>query len=415
MAFSTALSGLTAASSDLDVTANNIANSNTIGFKEARAQFADVYAAGAVNLNNSVIGQGVRLSSTAQQFTQGNISTSSSNLDLAISGDGFYTLKSANGYVYSRNGQFAENKSGDVVSSTGQALQVYPPLVNGGFNTGTLSNLNLQTAQSAPLATTTGTVILNLPANTTPPTVTPFNAALSSTYNQSTSTQVYDSLGNAYPATMFFSAVAAAPAATPPVPPNTWSVNMTVNGVTAGPAQNLTFNSSGAVISPVGGVLPFNSFAPTSGGLPMNLAFNFNQTTQYGGQFGVTSIVQNGYATGQLSTVAINPTGIVSAVYTNGRSTQLGQLAMANFPNPQGLKQLGDTNWSETFTSGTVVSGVAGSAGFGSIQSGALESSNVDLTTQLVKMITAQRAFQANAQVITTANQESQTIINIGH
>jgi flagellar hook protein FlgE len=406
MAFSTALSGLTAASSDLDVTANNIANANTIGFKDARAQFADVYAAGAVNLNNSVIGQGVRLSSTRQQFTQGNISTSSSNLDLAISGDGFYTLKSANGLVYSRNGQFGEDKSGNVISSTGQALQVYPPLVNGGFNTGTLSNLNLQTAQSAPLATTTAQIILNLPANTTPPSVAPFDPTNSLTYNQSTSTTVYDSLGNAYPATMFFSQQAA--------PPNTWSVNMTINGASAGPAQTLTFGSSGAVTAPVGGVLNFNGFTPTSGALPMTLAFNFGQTTQYGGQFGVTSIVQNGYATGQLSTVAIDPTGIVSAVYTNGRSTQLGQLAMATFPNPQGLKSLGDTNWSETFTSGTVVSGVAGSAGFGSIQSGALESSNVDLTTQLVDMITAQRAFQANAQVITTANQESQTIINIG-
>jgi flagellar hook protein FlgE len=420
MAFSTALSGLTAASSDLDVTANNIANSNTVGFKEARAQFADVYAAGAVNLNNSVIGQGVRLSSTAQQFTQGNISTSSSNLDLAISGDGFYTLKSANGYVYSRNGQFGEDKSGNVISSTGQALQVYPPLINGGFNTGTLSNLNLQTAQSAPLATTTGTVILNLPANTAPPIVTPFNPANSQTYNQSTSTQVYDSLGNAYPATMFFSAVAPAAAVVGPpavaaIPPNTWTVNMTVNGASAGPAQHLTFSSSGAVALPVGGTLNFNGFTPASGALPMTLAFNFGSTTQYGGQFGVSSIVQNGYATGQLSTVAIDPTGIVSAVYTNGRSTQLGQLAMANFPNPQGLKQLGDTNWSETFTSGTVVQGVANSAGFGSIQSGALEASNVDLTTQLVNMITAQRAFQANAQVITTANQESQTIINIGH
>jgi len=414
MAFSTALSGLTAASSDLDITANNIANSNTIGFKEARAQFADVYATGAVNLNNSVIGQGVRLSSTAQQFTQGNISTSSSNLDLAISGDGFYTLKDANGYVYSRNGQFGEDKLGNVISSTGQALQVYPPLINGGFNTGTLSNLNLQTAQSAPLATTTGSVILNLPANTTPPTVAPFDPTNSLTYNQSTSTTVYDSLGNAYPATMYFSAVA--PAAGPPViPANTWSVNMTVNGVSAGPAQNLTFSSTGAVVAPVGGGLNFNGFTPTDGALPMTLAFNFGKTTQYGGQFGVTSITQNGYATGQLSTVAIDPTGIVSAVYTNGRSTELGQLALANFPNPQGLKQLGDTNWSETFTSGTVVQGVAGSAGFGSIQSGALESSNVDLTTQLVDMITAQRAFQANAQVITTANQESQTIINIGH
>jgi flagellar hook protein FlgE len=414
MAFSTALSGLTAASSELDVTANNIANSNTIGFKDARAQFADVYAAGAVNLNNSVIGQGVRLSSTKQQFTQGNISTSSSNLDLAISGDGFYTLKDANGYAYSRNGQFGEDKSGNVISSTGQALQVYPPLLNGGFNTGTLSNLNLQTAQSAPLATSIGTVILNLPANTPPPANAPFNATDSTTYSQSTSTTVYDSLGNAYPATMYFSAVPAVPATVPPTAtPNTWSVNMTVNNQTAG-SGTLVFNSSGAVTTPINGNLPFN-YAPPNGALPMALNFNFSKTTQYGGQFGVSSITQNGYATGQLSTVAIDPTGIVSAVYTNGRSTQLGQLAMANFPNPQGLKQLGDTNWSETFTSGTVVKGVAGSAGFGSIQSGALESSNVDLTTQLVNMITAQRAFQANAQVITTANQESQTIINIGH
>src|ERR1700688_1606270 len=405
--FSIALSGLTASSSDLEITANDIANANTVGFKGSRAEFADVYASGAVNLNTSVTGEGVRLASTSQQFTQGNISTSSSNLDLAISGDGFFTLKDANGVVYSRNGQFAEDSSGNVVSSTGQALQVYPPLVNGGFNTGALSDLNLQTAQSAPQATTTGTVILNLPANTTPPTVTPFNAANSQTYNQSTSTTVYDSLGNAYPATMFFAQQAA--------PPNTWSVNMTVNGVSAGPASTLTFGSNGAVTAPVGGVLNFNGFTPTSGALPMTLAFNFGATTQYGGGFGVTSITQNGYATGQLSTVAIDPTGIVSAVYTNGRSTELGQLAMANFPNPQGLKQLGDTNWSQTFTSGNVVQGTASSAGFGSIQSGALESSNVDLTTELVNMITAQRSFDSNAQVITTANQESQTVIQISH
>jgi flagellar hook protein FlgE len=147
----------------------------------------------------------------------------------------------------------------------------------------------------------------------------------------------------------------------------------------------------------------------------MNMSFNFGQTTQYGGEFGVTSLVQDGYTTGQLSTVSIDSTGIVSAVYTNGRTTQLGQIAMANFPNPGGLKQLGDTNWAQTYTSGTVVQGTAGSAGFGSIQSGALESSNVDLTTELVNMITAQRAFQANAQAITTANQLSQTVINITH
>jgi flagellar hook protein FlgE len=161
--------------------------------------------------------------------------------------------------------------------------------------------------------------------------------------------------------------------------------------------------------------LAFNGYAPTDGASVMNMTFNFGQATQYGGGFGVTSIVQDGYSTGQLSTVSIDPSGIVSAVYTNGRTTQLGQLAMANFPNPQGLKQLGDTNWAQTFTSGAVVQGTAGAAGFGNIQAGALESSNVDLTTQLVEMITAQRAFQANAQSITTANQLSQTVINITH
>jgi flagellar hook protein FlgE len=405
-AFSIGLSGLTAASSDLDVTANNIANADTVGFKDSRSEFADVYTQGAVNLNTSVVGEGVRLAATAQQFTQGNISTTSSNLDMAISGDGFFTLKDANGYVYSRNGQFSEDKNGNVVNATGQALQVYPPTAAGGFNTGALTNLNLQTAQSAPLATTSGSVILNLPTSSTVPTVTPFDPTNSATYNQSTSTTVYDSLGTAYPATFYFTQTAT---------PNQWTVNVTVNGTQVGAAQNLTFSNAGAVTVPAGGALAFNGFTPPDGAQAMNMSFNFGATTQYGGSFGVTSITQNGYATGQLSTVAINSTGVVSAVYTNGRSTQLGQLALANFPDPQGLKQLGDTNWAETFTSGNVIQGAAGSTGFGNIQSGALESSNVDLTTQLVNMITAQRTFQANAQVITTANQLSQTVINIAH
>jgi flagellar hook protein FlgE len=405
--FSIALSGLTAASSDLDVTANNVANSNTVGFKESRAEFADVFAAGAVNLNTSAVGEGVRLAATAQQFTQGNISTSGSNLDLAISGDGFFTLQDpSNGIVYSRNGQFSEDKNGNVVTATGQALQVYPPTTTGGFNTGALSDLNLQTAQSTPLATTGGTVILNLPAGTKPPTGGAFDPTNPATYNQSTSTTVFDSLGNSYPATFFFTQTATA---------GLWNVNMTVNGVLNGTTNQLQFSPTGAVTPPASGALNFPGFAPGDGAAPMNMTFNFAQTTQFGGGFGVTSIIQNGFATGQLSTVSIDPTGVVSAVYTNGRSTQLGQLALANFPDPQGLKQLGDTNWAETFSSGTHISGTAGSAGFGNVQSGALEASNVDLTTELVNMITAQRAFQANAQVITTSNQLSQTVINITH
>ncbi len=403
--FNIALSGLTAASTELDVVSNNIANADTVGFKSSRTEFADVYAAGSVNLNEDAVGQGVRVDSVAQQFTQGDVTTTGSSLDLAINGNGFFTLQDASGTVYSRNGEFTQDSNGNVVNATGQALQVYPPTANGGFNTGTTTDLNLQTAQSAPLATTTGTAILNLPAASTAP-VLPFDPTNPATYNQSTSTTVYDSLGNAQTATFYFTQTAV---------PNQWTVNMTVDGASAGPAQTLTFSQTGAVTAPAGGLLAFNGYAPTDGAAPMNMSFNFGQTTQYGGTFGVTSVIQNGYATGQLSTVSIDATGIVSAVYTNGRTTNLGQIAMANFPNPGGLEQLGDTNWAATFQSGTVVQGTAGSAQFGSIQSGALESSNVDLTTELVNMITAQRAFQANAQAITTANQNSQTIIAINH
>ena len=402
--FAIALSGLDAANSALDVTSNNIANANTTGFKNSQVEFADVYASGAVALNTSTGGEGVRVVTSAQQFTQGDINSTSSPLDMAINGNGFFTLQSPSGIVYTRNGTFSEDQTGNVVSATGQYLQVYPPLPNGGFNTGALQNLNLQTAQSAPQATSSGTVILNLPSNDAVPSQAPFDPTNPETYSQSTSTTVYDSLGNSYPATYYFSQTAA---------PGVWDVNMTVNGTQVGGTQTLTFNNAGTVTSPANGDLTFNGFTPTDGASPIDMTFNFSQTTEYGQQFGVTSIVQNGYTTGQLSTVAIDDSGVVSAVYTNGRSTQLGQLAIANFPNPQGLQQLGDTNWAQTFSSGSVVQGTAGSAGFGTVQSSALESSNVDLTTELVNLITEQRAFHANAQVVTTADQLSQTVIGI--
>jgi flagellar hook protein FlgE len=402
--FNIALSGLTAASSALDITSNNIANADTTGFKSSQAEFGDVFSSSAVNLNTSSSGEGVQLLSSAQQFTQGDITTTSSPLDMAISGNGFFTLDSPSGYVYTRNGEFTEDQNGNVTTATGQFLQVYPPLANGGFNTGALQNLNLNTAQSAPQATSTGVVTLNLPSNDTAPTAAPFDPTNPDTYSQSTSTTVYDSLGNSYPATFYF---------TQTTTPGTWDVDMTVNGTQVGAAQTLTFNSAGTLTTPANGNVSFGGYTPADGATAMNMTFNFGDTTQYGTAFGVNSITQNGYTTGQLSTVSVDSTGVVSAVYTNGRSTDLGQLAIANFPNPQGLQQLTDTNWAQTFASGTVVQGTAGSAGFGTVQSSALESSNVDLTTELVNMITEQRAFQANAQVITTADQMSQTVIGI--
>jgi flagellar hook protein FlgE len=395
---------LTAANSALDITSNNIANADTTGYKNSQAEFGTVFSSGAVNLNTSTAGEGVQLVASPQQFTQGDITTTSSPLDMAISGNGFFTVSGTNGFVYTRNGEFQEDKDGNVTTSTGQFLQVYPPLANGGFNTGALENLNLNTAQSAPVATSTGTVNVNLPSNDTVPAAAPFDPTNPDTYSQSTSTTVYDSLGNSYPATFYYTQTAT---------PGLWDVNMTVNGTQVGGTQTLKFSSAGTVTTPANGELTFAGFNPTDGATAMNMTFNYSNSTQYGTQFGVNSITQNGYTTGQLSTVSVDSTGVVSAVYTNGRSTQLGQLAIANFPNPQGLQQLSDTDWAQTFASGTVVQGTAGSAGFGTVQASALENSNVDLTTELVNMITEQRAFQANAQVITTADQLSQTVIGI--
>jgi len=214
---------------------------------------------------------------------------------------------------------------------------------------------------------------------------------------------VYDSLGAAHTASLYFTNTA----------PNTWNAQLYVDGNAVGPVQPLTYSPSGALLTPPGGLVPFNQYTPATGANPMTMTFNFNSTTQYGNAFGVTAVAQDGYTTGLLSGISIGNTGIVQAQYTNGRSVNLGQVAMANFANPQGLAQLGDNSWAASSASGSAVNGVAGGSGFGSISSGSLEESNVDTTTSLVDMITAQRAFQANAQMIQTEDQVTQTIIGI--
>ncbi len=404
MPFRIALSGLNAATADLNVTANNIANSNTAGFKLSRAQFADVFAAGSTDFRTNQVGNGVRLSKIAQQFAQGSISFTDSNLDLAVSGSGFFTLHDPSGYTYSRNGSFSVDRNGFVVSDKAQRLQVYPALAGGGFNTGTLSDISLQTTQSPPQATTSGTVGINLPASAAPPAVAVFDPTNPLSYTNSTSTAVYDSLGNLYTGTYYFIKAAAT---------NSWDVALTINGTQVGGLTPLTFSATGQLLTPAGGAITFPAFTPPSGALPINITSNFGNSTQFGDQFAVNSLTQDGFASGRLTGIDIDASGVVFARFTNGRSTQLGQLALSSFPNPQGLRQLGDTTWGETFDAGNVIRGTPGSASFGLIQAGALEQSNVDLTKELVNMITAQRNFQANAQMITTSDQITQTIINI--
>jgi flagellar hook protein FlgE len=404
MAFRLALSGLNAASTELSVTANNIANTQTTGFKGSRAQFAEVFSVSAQGVSSSAIGNGVRVADVAQQFEQGNIDSTGNALDLAVSGQGFFVVSEGGGLLYSRAGAFQVDRDGYVVNSRNQRLQTYPPTPGGGFNTGALSDLRLVTTESAPAATTNVEVVLNLPANATPPPVAPFDVANPDTYNHSTSMTIYDSLGAAHTATVYFSRTANT---------NEWEKRLFVDGTAVGGAQLLQYSNRGTLTSPAGGQIAFPPYTPATGAAPLTLNYDLDTTTQYGGTFAVNAVVQDGYTTGRLIGIDINETGVVQARFTNGRSQPLGQVALAQFSNPNGLQQLGDTNWGETFTSGQALRGVAGNAGLGLIQAGALEASNVDITEQLVNMITSQRNFQANAQMISTSDQITQAIINI--
>ena len=404
MPFRLALSGLNAAQSDLTVTANNIANTATAGFKGSRAEFAELFSVSPQGVSSNAIGNGVRVSNVAQQFTQGNIDFTDNSLDLALSGQGFFILNDGGALAYTRAGAFQVDSQGYIVNARQQRLQVYPPGTNGQFNTGALSDIQLVTSESAPAATTTVDVTLNLPANAAQPTVAVFDPANVNSYNSATSLTTYDSLGAAHTATMYFTKTAN---------PNEWTTQLFVDGTAVGTAQTLQYDNTGALITPAGGTITFPSYTPATGAAPMDMTFDFGTPTQYGGTFNVNAITQDGFTTGRLIGIDIDSTGVVQARFTNGRSLALGQVALANFSNPQGLQQLGDTNWAETFGSGQALRGQAGNSGFGLVQAGALEASNVDITEQLVNMITAQRNFQANAQMISTADAIQQTIINI--
>lgn len=405
MTFRIALSGLSAAQADLTTTANNIANSNTTGFKTARAEFGDVFQTSAYGLSSVNTGGGVRLERVAQNFSQGTVNITNNSLDMALNGSGFFTLKDSSGLSYSRAGNFSTDRDGYVVTGTGSRLQIFPPIAGtSNFNTGTLTDLQLSAGDNPPSATTTLSAELNLPTNQSPPATAVFSASDPSSYNQTTSVTTYDSLGGAHTVSMYYVKTATA---------NTWDMYVSVDGTTLAGSNTLAYSTSGALVTPVSGSVTLPAYTPTNGAAAMNMTLGLDKTTQYGSQFSVSALHQNGYTTGRLTGIDVSPEGIVQARYTNGQSAPLGQLALTNFASPQNLQQLGNTRWGETFTSGQALHGVAGSSNFGQVQAGALEASNVDLTEQLVNMITAQRNFQANSQMIQTSDQITQTIINI--
>ncbi len=408
MSFESGLSGLAAASQDLDVIGNNVANSGTVGFKQSQIQFSDVYANSLSGAGASQIGIGTKVADVAQQFTQGNITATSNPLDVAINGGGFFRMDNNGSVSFTRNGQFQLNNTGYIVDANGDKLTGYTANSNGALSTGAPADLNINTASLPPKLTSTVNALLNLNAASTVP-ANSFNINDPTSYNNATSVSVYDSLGNSHSLQTFYVTNGN----------GSWNVYATSDGVPIGYTPpnppvaigTLNFSTSGTVTSgsPMAVSMPVGTGAAT----PLNISLNYAGTTQYGAQFSVNSLQQNGYTSGQLSNFSIGSDGKINGSYTNGQTATLGQVVLANFTDPNGLQSMGNNQWAATAASGPPLIGAPGSASLGVLQSSATESSNVDLTTELVNMITAQRNYQANAQTIKTEDALTQTLINL--
>lgn len=420
MSFYTSLSGLQAAQTDLAVISHNLANVSTNGFKRSRSEFADVISSAAAQKPTSAIGSGVVVKANRQQFSQGNLVQSQSGLDLAISGDGFFAVKPKLGDAavnYTRNGAFLVDADRYVVDAQGGHLQVFPADGSGAIVTpsaGSAVSLRLPATNGVPVPTGNVSLAVNLPSGEPLPASATFDRFDADSYNYTTQTTIYDVQGNAQTLTNYFRRETVG---TPAAPASSWSVYSFVGDqqlTTGGTgAITLTFDGAGALTSPTG-PSSFDPFTPA--GTPNSQVVSFNLaagTTQKSLSFDLASASQDGAAVGQLQSVAVDDKGIVKASFSNGEAQILGKVLLANFANPSGLRQLGNSYWASTGLSGTAQTGEPGIDGFGDLLSGTVERSNVDITEELVNLIAAQRNFQANAKALDIDKQVSQTIFNI--
>jgi flagellar hook protein FlgE len=435
MGFQQGLSGLNAAAKNLDVIGNNIANASTVGFKASRAEFQDIYAAALNGAGVNQIGIGVTLGAVAQQFTQGNITTTENPLDLAVNGPGFFQVTDGvNPVVYTRNGQFKISREGYIVNNDGLKLLGYPADGTGVIQPGIAGVIQLPTAGIAPQRTNDVTLEFNVDSRV--PIKLPAAGGIilndPTTYNNATSLAVYDTKGQDTALTLYFQK-ASVDATTGET---TWNVYATANGtpVAVDSAGNgITLDAAGnpqqpwtTIVFPRDGGKPLIPNALLNLDIPPStngqgaasldipgIQVNLMNVNENASPFAVTNVLQDGYAPGQLSGILIEGNGIITARYSNGQSKPAGQIEMANFRNPQGLQPLGGNTWARTFASGDAVLGTPAVGNFGQLQAGALEDSNTDLTLELVNMVTAQRIYQANAQTIRTQDQVLQTIVQL--
>ncbi|MDF3874037.1 flagellar hook protein FlgE [Pseudomonas putida] len=431
MSFNIGLSGLNAASTSLNTTGNNIANVGTTGFKSARAEFGDMYANSLfLGSGRYKVGSGVSTQAISQQFTQGNVTTTGASLDLAINGNGFFITSNNGSNSYTRAGAFGTDSSGNIVDANGNRLQGYGVNADGDLVSGVLTDLTVSTAAVSPKATSNLTETVNLNSSDTVPSESPFDASNSKSYNYTFATDVYDSQGNKHSLNQYFVKTDT----------NAWSMYVTVDGVNpADPSStepysaDLSFSSAGALVGSTSddftvgslgkltltnwvpasqnadGDMVANGASPASGGMLLDVV----ATTQYNTTSAQTAKVVDGYAPGSLSSLSIDADGYLFGTYSNGQSKVIGQVALANFANMQGLTPSGSTSWKESYASGVPVVGAPNSGVMGDITAGALEDSNVDLTSELVNLIKAQTNYQANAKTISTESTLMQTILQM--
>ncbi|MCK6399046.1 flagellar hook protein FlgE [Thauera aminoaromatica] len=449
MSFQQGLSGLSVSSKALDIISNNVANTNTIGFKAGSAIFSDVFAASLTgSISGKQVGVGATLGAVRQTFTQGNLTTTNNPLDLAINGDGFFVVSRENGPdVYTRNGQFELDKEGFIRTPTGERLKGFQsPVTPGALPTpiGGLKDVQVPIVGSQPMPTSRVEIGGNLDANDlsaaqrypqlfgstfTFPLPAGENWQDARTYNFSTSIKAYDSLGKSHELTYYFAKVTPTPNDPVNTNENTWKVFTSVDGGyplgvgTDGSIEDpsviwsLTFNEKGTVNTPIVGPTAANPLAIpasyTPGADRIRFHVDFSDMRQIGGSYLITELTQDGYTGGELAGVSVGRDGIVTGRYTNGETRELAQLALQTFRNPNALLSIGNNFWEATTESGLTAPSKAGEGVAGVVSAGMIEDANVELTNELVQMIVQQRNYQANAQSIKAQDQVLQTLVNL--
>lgn len=417
--FSIAVSGLKAANADLGVTSNNISNVASTGFKSSRAEFADIYSSSVLGNSRTAVGGGTLLTNVRQSFQQGTLEYTDSSLDMAIRGQGFFAIsgqKDRPDLSYTRSGAFNLDAEGYVTTSGGDYLQSFPvDEISGDILSTAGSSLQpilINDVYGSPSASSTVNVGANLPADAADVTLT-FDPNDPDTYSKTTSTQVFDSLGNGHTLQIYFVKTDSAS--------NQWQTHSYLDGsqmnIASGFTETITFGSDGTIGTPSNGDLVFDPVTLSNGAEPMGITLDLKNDTggvsQFSAPFYVSQLSHDGAGTGRLSGLEIDGDGLIQAKYTNGRSRYMGKIAMTDFTSEFGLRQIGNTSWTESAESGEARHSEANTGRLGSIDSSALESSNVDLTNELVQLIRAQRNFQANAKSIETGNTLTQTIIQL--